>query len=126
MKATFGRELRRGTLELVLLRLLHEGEKYGYLLVSELRERSQGLLEVREGTLYPVLYRLEKQGLIEPSWQQRERGVPRKYYKLTRSGTERLDTLASEWAAFRSVVDAMLAGRDDRASANPIPEEDGK
>ena len=105
----FGRELRRGTLELVLLRLLRDGRQYGYQLVTELRDRGEGLLEVKEGTLYPVLYRLEEKGLIEPSWEQRERGVPRKYYELTPPGKVRLQALEEGWEAFRRAVDGILA-----------------
>ena len=106
-----GRELRRGTLELILLRLLEEEKMYGYRLVTELRERSDGRLEVKEGTLYPVLYRLERQTLIEPTWEQRERGVPRKYYTLTALGLERLRALEAEWRAFSRSVDSILEGR---------------
>ena len=105
----FARELRRGTLELLLLRLLEEGQKYGYRLVTELADRSRGLLEVKEGTLYPVLYRLEEQGLIEPTWKQRDRGVPRKYYRLTAEGGVRLAALVEEWRAFASVVEDVLS-----------------
>ena len=104
----FARELRRGTLELLLLRLLEEEEKYGYRLVRELADRSRGLLEVKEGTLYPVLYRLVEQGLIEPTWKQRDRGVPRKYYRLTAQGGVRLTELVDEWRAFASVVEDVL------------------
>ncbi len=107
---TFGRELRRGTLELLLLRLLLDGKKYGYRLATDLRLRSEGQLEVKEGTLYPVLYRLEDQGLIAPTWEQRERGVPRKYYELTGAGRRRLVELSDEWQRFSAMVADILHG----------------
>ncbi len=102
------RELRRGTLELLLLRLMESEKTYGYRLVSELRRRSEGLLEAREGTLYPVLYRLEDQGHIEASWQHRERGVPRKYYQLTARGQQRLVELEGQWRDFSRAVELVL------------------
>ena len=107
---TFGRELRRGTLELLLLRLLRDGQKYGYRLATDLRRSSEGQLEVKEGTLYPVLYRLEDQGLIAPTWEQRERGVPRKYYELTAAGKRRLVELSDEWQRFAAMVVDILQG----------------
>ncbi|NIR58501.1 MAG: helix-turn-helix transcriptional regulator, partial [Gammaproteobacteria bacterium] len=74
------RELRRGTLEMVLLRLLEEDDRYGYELITALDERSGGAIVVKDGTLYAVLYRLEASGWVEPYWRTQERGVPRKYY----------------------------------------------
>ena len=103
-----GRELKRGTLEMLLLRLLAEQARYGYELVSELRERSGGELDIKEGTLYPVLYRLEDQGLVEPEWQQEGRGVPRKYYGLTKAGQTHLQSLREQWRTFSAAVDRLL------------------
>ena len=103
-----GQQLKRGTLELILLRLLEERPKYGYELVAEMGTRSDGVFLVKEGTLYPVLYRLEDQGLIVPEWSQPQRGVPRKYYKLTADGTVRLRQLLAEWQAFAGAVQRLL------------------
>ncbi len=105
---SLSRELKRGTLELVLLRLLASEPRYGYELVSELRERSDGELEIKEGTLYPVLYRLEDRGLVAPQWQQQGRGVPRKYYSLTDAGQRQLESLKGQWLKFSSAVDRLL------------------
>lgn len=106
---TLTRELRRGTLELLLLRLLSEEPMYGYRLISELEERSEGELPVNEGTLYPILYRLEDQGYITPTWRQRERGVPRKYYQVTEEGHRCLEELEAEWRSFSTTVNRVLA-----------------
>ena len=111
MKTTLSRELKRGTLELILLQLLQERAKYGYELVSELDDSHEGPsspLKIKEGTVYPVLYRLEDQGLVEPEWRPRERGVPRKYYALTEKGHTRLKLLRQEWASFSAWVNALL------------------
>lgn len=108
MVGTIDRELKRGTLEMILLKLLAEREMYGYQLVSTLEERSEQRFQIKEGTLYPVLYRLEDAGLIEARWETPERGTPRKYYRLTNAGVERLQTLISEWQAFVTTVNRLI------------------
>lgn len=102
------RELKRGTIELVLLTLLTDRERYGYEIVSTIEEWSGGRLEVRDGTLYPVLYRLEEAGFIEPRWETPERGVPRKYYRITDVGREELGRLTAEWREFAAGLNAIL------------------
>lgn len=102
------RELKRGTLEMVLLHLLSEREMYGYEITSTLAERSDGNFEIKDGTLYPVLYRLEKAEHVEPYWQTQERGVPRKYYRLTATGRRELDRLLLEWQSFVSAVTHLI------------------
>jgi PadR family transcriptional regulator PadR len=102
------RELKRGTLEMVLLRLLGDREMYGYELVTAFEERGNGNFEVKDGTLYPVLYRLEKAGYVEPHWVTQERGVPRKYYRITAAGRQQVDTLVTEWRTFVDAVDSLL------------------
>jgi PadR family transcriptional regulator PadR len=106
------RELKRGTLELVILALLAERRMYGYELVTALAERGRGLLTVKEGTLYPILYRLEGMGHIEPEWEApadgARRGVPRKYYRTTAAGRAELARLVGEWRAFADTISAIL------------------
>ena len=108
------RELKRGTLEMVLLTLLSEREMYGYELVTSLRERGDGNLSIKDGTLYPVLYRLEEAGHVEPRWETQERGVPRKYYRVTRSGREQMQRLVQEWRSFVGTIDALLGEEGER------------
>jgi len=74
-----------------------------------LEERSGSAFQLKEGTLYPVLYRLENAGWIEPHWETQERGVPRKYYQITPDGTEQLRGLVTEWLEFVRVVNDLLA-----------------
>lgn len=102
------RELKRGTLELILLQLLAEREMYGYEIVAALARRSAGGFEMKEGTLYPVLYRLEQGGLVSPYWRTEDRGTPRKYYRLTDSGAVELARLRSEWQAYVEAVSRLL------------------
>jgi PadR family transcriptional regulator PadR len=102
------RELKRGSLELIVLHLLAPGEAYGYEIVSKLTAESDGALEVTDGTLYPVLYRLERAGLVSVRWETPERGVPRKYYRLTDAGTVELARLTQEWTAFTKAMAKLL------------------
>ena len=110
----FATELKRGTLELILLHLLDERPKYGYELVRELQSGDE--IQIKEGTVYPVLYRLEERGLVAPEWQARSRGVPRKYYQLTEGGRSRLQELQREWKAYIRWVEGAIAPRA------PVPE----
>ena len=114
MERTFDRELKRGTLEMILLKLLAEKPMYGYELVSTLEERSQGRFQIKEGTLYPVLYRLESAGSVEPRWETQDRGVPRKYYQITATGHEQLNTLLADWRDFTTVIDHLLSEENER------------
>ena len=106
------RELKRGSLELIVLHLLTPGEAYGYEIVSKLTAQTNGALEVTDGTLYPVLYRLERAGYVAVRWETPERGVPRKYYALTPSGREELQQLTDEWITFANAMAKLLQSRD--------------
>ena len=108
------RELRRGSLELIVLHLLAAGEAYGYEIVSKLTAETAGALEVTDGTLYPVLYRLERAGFVTVRWETPERGVPRKYYQLTDGGREELVRLTREWTTFASTMAKLLGQKGDR------------
>lgn len=102
------RELKRGSLELIVLHLLSLGEAYGYEIVTTLTNRTDGGLEVTDGTLYPVLYRLERGGYVAVRWETPQRGVPRKYYRLTTAGEEELARLTYEWNTFASAMARLL------------------
>jgi PadR family transcriptional regulator PadR len=105
------REFKRGSLELIVLHLLSGREAYGYEIVSELTTRTNGSLEVTDGTLYPVLYRLERAGLVAVRWETPVRGVPRKYYRLT--GRRELKTLRKEWTSFVRAMGELLGREGD-------------
>ena len=101
-KGSIARELRRGSLELIVLHLLEPGEAYGYEIVTKLTRETDGALEVTDGTLYPVLYRLERAGFVAV------RGTPREYYQLTDVGRQELATLRNEWQAFADAMARLL------------------
>ena len=107
-KGSITRELRRGSLELIVLHLLAPGEAYGYEIVSKLTRETSGALDVTDGTLYPVLYRLERAGFVAVRWDTPERGVPRKYYRLTDAGRHELATLTADWFAFADAMARLL------------------
>ena len=107
------REFKRGALELIVLQLLSAGEAYGYEIVTKLTERSGGALEVTDGTLYPVLYRLERDGSVTVRWETPQRGVPRKYYRLTPSGRAELGRLTREWTTFADAMARLIGQRQE-------------
>ena len=104
-------ELRRGILVLSVLSQL-EAQQYGYSLKQRLAERG---LEIDQGTLYPLLRRLEKQGLLDSEWSL-ETSRPRRYYVLNEAGREALHTLVGEWRALAGVLERLLGKETDDAS----------
>ncbi len=109
-------ELSRASTEVLVLSLLAEEPMYGYQIAKELHRRSGGYFDFKEGTLYPLLHRLEKQGLVRGQWQVVERGPSRKYYHLTESGKKALERSAEEWATFSHRLLKILG----KAEANPL------
>jgi PadR family transcriptional regulator PadR len=102
------REFKRGSLELIVLHLLAPRESYGYEIATRVAEQTNGALGLTDGTLYPVLYRLERAGLAAVRWETPERGVPRKYYRLTEAGRAELEQLTHEWTTFAKAMAKLL------------------
>jgi PadR family transcriptional regulator, regulatory protein PadR len=100
-------QVRRGVAEQCVLALLTRGEKYGFELARELGERGQ--IIASEGTLYPLLARLRRNGLVETSWQESTSGPPRRYYHLTSDGELALASFKKQWRVFRDAVDEILS-----------------
>lgn len=86
--------------------LLENGERYGFELVRALTEA--GGLVTSEGTLYPLLGRLRRDGVVETTWRESSSGPPRRYYHLTASGRQALASFVEEWRRFRTSVDSLL------------------
>ena len=111
MEDKFLQQMKKGVLELVVLELLCAKPSYGYELLVALREKSDGLFALKEGTLYPILYRLEDEGLIRAAWSQGEgRSMPKKIYEATPLGLEAHMRRRALWQEFRSSVDSILTG----------------
>jgi DNA-binding PadR family transcriptional regulator len=98
-------ELRRGILVLAALSQLKE-EKYGYSLINSLAEKG---LDIEQGTLYPLLRRLEEQGLLDSEWNV-EGSRPRRYYQINTKGLSILKDLADEWRNLSKVMEKLLSG----------------
>jgi DNA-binding PadR family transcriptional regulator len=94
-----------------VLNVLAGGERYGYELIRELEESSDGTFVLKEGTLYPLLHALEADGHVESSWVGEEGTRQRKYYRITRSGRALLGKKREEWATFRDAVNQVLFGK---------------
>ena len=99
-------QLLRGVLDLCLLAVVEEEPAYGYEMTKRLRAR--GLSIVGEGSIYPLLGRLERNGLVETHRAASNGGPPRKYYRASRKGKRALAAGVSEWRAARDAVDAAL------------------
>ena len=99
------RDLMRGAGPVAVLKLLETGPKYGYELIEALTDQTDGILEMGQSTLYPLLYNLEAQGLIKPKWEVADSGRKRKYYSLTAKGNKRLARDVAQW---RAMARAML------------------
>lgn len=108
MTDKFQRDLVRGSLDLMVLSVLAGGKKYGYLIQKEVREASGARVDLAAGTLYPLLHKLEDDGLVKSSWDT-STGRERKWYELTAAGKRRLSTQAQEWADYAACIRQLLA-----------------
>ena len=99
-------QMRKGAMEYCVLALLAGRQRYGYELVQAL-SRVDGML-VTEGTVYPILSRLKRDGLVSTEWQESTEGPPRKYYRLTHQGEAALQEFRIQWRIFANAVDTVL------------------
>lgn len=97
-------EFKKGGVQLCIIALLSKGKKYGFQIIKELREKSEGYFDLKEGTLYPALHRLEKRGYLKSEWITKGDRPPRKYYILTKKGKMILRSASSEW---QQMVESM-------------------
>ncbi len=104
-EASLPAQLRRGVLEHCVLALVASRPMYGLDLARALHDH--GVLD-SEGTLYPLLSRLRRRGLVDSTWEESPTGPPRRYYRLTPDGRGALDGFRAEWGRFRSAVDALM------------------
>ncbi len=103
-------QMRKGAVEYCVLALLESRERYGYELVQALSS-VPGML-VSEGTVYPILSRLKREGQVETEWRESREGPPRKYYRLAKRGEEALAEFRVQWRIFVSAVDTVLGQGD--------------
>jgi transcriptional regulator len=97
----------RGTLPTLILEALEHQKDHGYSIAQRIKERSRGVLDFKEGTLYPALHKLEQEGLVE-SFEEVEKGRPRRYYRITKPGRGALAKGRAEWRRVSVAVTLIL------------------
>ena len=111
MQEKYERQMKKGVLDMLVLQLLTKERKYGYQLIMELREKSGDIFSLKEGTLYPILYRLEDEGLVESRWSEGEnKQIPRKYYLMTDKGRQTLEEMYGSWCQIAAGVSRLMSG----------------
>lgn len=105
-------EVIKGTLDMLVLQALQWGPMHGWGITELLEQRSEQVLQIGQGSLYPALYRLERQGLVTSEWGVTENNRQARYYRLTKAGRERLGVERSEWARVSRAVSLVMQLRD--------------
>src|SRR3954470_23972355 len=108
------KELLGASSSLLILGLLANSPSYGYEIVRAVNDAADGLFEWQEGTVYPILHRLEKEGMVRAKWQESERGQSRKYYYITAGGRGALKAETKQWHAFHGLVLRVLGAKQMR------------
>jgi PadR family transcriptional regulator PadR len=106
-------DLLRGHLQTLILSALKRGDAHGFEIVKRLEAAGSGKLELKEGSLYPALYKLETAGLVKGVWEEGDtprRGPRRRVYHLTSKGIRRLDEAKNEFAQFAAIIGGILGG----------------
>ncbi len=104
----FSSELVRCITDLMILALLGDRPMYGYEILVTLVDRGNGGFQFKQGTLYPLLYRLEREGWIRAKWETPPKGKPRKVYSLTAEGKKQQRARTEEWLRFTDAVNSIL------------------
>ena len=107
------RELIKGGFDSLILCLLDQQPMYGYQIIKELEQRSQGYFKFKEGTLYPALHRSERTGLIQGRWQTLPNGRQRRYYYITEKGLRNLAAKRSQWLDFLAAMNLIIQPASD-------------
>lgn len=95
-------QVKKGTLAFVLLNILKDNEFYGYELIEQVKRYTT--IQIAEGTLYPLMNRLKKEGLATSKWVEQESGIPRKYYQLSEMGLETLEEMKDYWSELEKSI----------------------
>lgn len=109
MNEKYERQMKKGVLDMLVLRLLKSEAKYGYQIIQEMKEKSEDTFLLKDGTLYPILYRLEDDKLVVSKWSEAVgKQVPRKYYEITEAGRNALDEIESVWNRISDGVSKIM------------------
>jgi PadR family transcriptional regulator len=101
-------DLLQGTLDMLILQTLQWGSQHGLGIAQTIRARSEELLKIEAGSLYPALHRLEHQGWLKADWQTSEKGQRAKYYRLTRAGKKQLSEEQSNWERLIKAIHLVM------------------
>jgi PadR family transcriptional regulator, regulatory protein PadR len=101
-------DLLQGTLDLLILKVCGAGPVHGYAISQRLRARSEDVLQVQQGSLYPALHRLERKGLLDASWDVTDSGREAKFYRLTAAGRRQLDSETAYWLQMSRAIALVL------------------
>ena len=101
-------DLLQGTLDVLILKVVHLGPIHGYAIAQRLQQISRDVLQVQQGSLYPALHRLEKRGWVRAEWAASETGRDARFYTLTREGRRQLDDQRANWVRLSTAVTAVL------------------
>jgi transcriptional regulator len=101
-------ELLQGTLDMLILKVAALRPIHGYAIVQRIQQISRDALEIRQGSLYPALYRLENKGWLKADWKKTEGGREAKYYSLTKSGKKQLETETAGWKRLCEAISLVL------------------
>lgn len=103
-------ELLQGTLDLLILRTLEAEPRHGWAISERIEQLSRGRLQVNQGSLYPALHRLERQGAVAAAWAVSEAGRRARYYRLTAAGRKRLAQETEKWRSLTAAIGWVLEG----------------
>ena len=112
------KDLNAASASAIVLGILKDGETYGYAIVQRVKELSGGEVQWTEGMLYPILHRLEADGLIRARWGESESGRKRKYYKLTPEARSAMEDGRKQWEAVNAILQGLW---ETRSTLNPSP-----
>ena len=107
---TINKSLITGSTTMLILKLLEDRDMYGYLMIEELRKRSDNTFDLKAGTLYPLLHGLEEQGMLESYEESADSKRIRKYYRITKKGKKMLIEKKTEWNTYTSTINGILDG----------------
>ncbi len=109
MNEKYERQMKKGVLDMVVLKLLASEPKYGYQIIQEMKEKGGEIFLLKDGTLYPILYRLEDDGLVVSRWSEAEgKQVARKYYEITDVGAKALKEIEGVWGRISAAVSNIM------------------
>jgi transcriptional regulator len=114
-------DLVRGTLATILLETISRRPIHGYAICKAVNARTEGFFDLREGSLYPALHRMERDGLLKSFWEKTDGGRRRKYYEITDTGLQALAQKREQWRAFAGAVERVLATRAPVPALVPCP-----